>query len=177
MIKLFQSKYCNSSYLKSSTTLKKKILDISKYYKSEMCDRILKQIQHNRVFNLYVDEWTDSSYKRYLNNILSNSHSNFNLGLIYISTPLTTEILYSLISSSLKRFGVSIKNDISCLVTDGCPLMVSLSKLFPGSLFICFAHTIHLLMTKMSYGKYNENRNLKIDIIQETQDINFMKFT
>ena len=53
----------------------------------------------------------------------------------------------------MNSFGLDINSHIITINTDGCNLMTTLDRVFPGPQLLCMAHMLNLCVTKSIYAK------------------------
>ena len=130
----------------SFNTIRSLLLKASTFFKSQLTEKLQELIKNDIRFSLFIDEWTSYNSRRYLNLVLSTSSHYYNLGLITLRGSLTSDKLWNIVTKHLLKFKININSDVIGLVTDGCPLMVSLKHYFTGQHVICLAHTLNLVV-------------------------------
>nr|CAI5830284.1 unnamed protein product [Callosobruchus analis] len=152
----------------SSSTIK----NIISLYCEKIFDNFAKEIkvlrQKGRCFSLTFDEWTSTANKRFLNinihGILDEQCGKiWNIGLVRAQGSMPAEICINLVESKLKRFGLSLKDDIVSVTTDGASVMMKLGKLIQPLHQLCFARGIQLAVIAIMYSKNKKTSEQNFD--------------
>ena len=123
---------------------------------------------------MYLDEWSDSQFKRFLNITLYADGEYFNLGLSSITGSFNKENLQNLINSKLDYFGLNLNHHIIAVVSDGCALMKTIRSLFKGPQILCLVHAIHFGIVSTLYSKIGDSR-MKMRIKMNNVDGNLFE--
>lgn len=117
-------------------------------------------------FSIVFDEWTSNGNRRYINIILLLYNKHWNLGLVRILGSATAANCLELVEEHLKVFGLDLKKDVICIVTDGCNVMKCIGGMIkPVKQQLCFAHAIQLAVVDVLYKRpntqpaFDENQN------------------
>lgn len=120
---------------------------------------LIQNFRLKNKFTLIFDEWTSISNRRYLNITLAlDEEIQLNLGLAPISDKATSENCLNLVQLQLLNYDVDLKKDVVAIVTDGAAVMKKIGRLVdPVHQQLCFAHGIHLAVTKTLYQPVDDN--------------------
>ena len=154
---------------KSPTSIQKVVMDYTKKIKQLQIAEI-NQLKKSLCFSLTLDEWTFSRNRRYMNVNVHGSKNIWNLGLSRINGRFAAENCVKLLEDKLESFQLNIRNDISCIVTDGASMMQKVGRLLPCEQILCFAHAIQIAIvnviykqTKKEVDKDNDESVLDLD--------------
>ena len=111
----------------------------------------INQLKKNLCFSLTLDEWTSSRNRHYMNVNVHGSKNIWNLGLSRINGRFAAENCVKLLEDKLESFQLNIRNDISCIVTDGASMMQKVGRLLPCEQILCFAHAIQIAIVNVIY--------------------------
>ena len=135
---------------KSPTSIQKVVMDYTKKIKQLQIAEI-NQLKKNLCFSLTLDEWTSSRNRHYMNVNVHGSKNIWNLGLSRINSRFAAENCVKLLEDKLESFQLNIRNDISCIVTDGASMMQKVGRLLPCEQILCFAHAIQIAIVNVIY--------------------------
>lgn len=142
----------------SSTTIKDKVVMYCEKVFNSFSGEMKSLRQKGRCFSVTFDEWTSTANKRYINiNVHGCSEQQrikiWNIGLIRAKGSIPAETCVILVKEKLAKFGLSLKDDIVCITTDGASVMVKVGKQIDALQQLCFAHGIHLAVMDVLYSK------------------------
>lgn len=125
--------------------------------KNDLKKEINELISKGHKFSITLDEWTSAKNRRYMNvNIHSpelKSKPFRNLGLSRIKCRGTSENCYIILKEKLIQFGLSLEDDIVCIVTDGASVMRALGQRTSAQSQLCLAHGIQCAVLDVLYKK------------------------
>jgi hypothetical protein len=75
----------------------------------------------------------------------------WSIGLLRVHGSVPAEKCINLLQGRLADFGLSLSDDIVCIVTDGASVMVKVAKLITADQQLCFAHGIQLAVLDVLY--------------------------
>ena len=142
---------------------------VIKQYKEEICEA-----RKSSKFSVVFDEWSSVRIRRYVNITVLCGNKFWNLGLARIIGSATSENCLNVVESTLKTFGIEFKNDIVCIITDGCNVMKRIGNLIkPVNQQLCFAHAIQLAITDVLYSKEEETTQASVeqDVVDEQDEL------
>uniref|UniRef100_A0A8D8YA29 BED-type domain-containing protein n=1 Tax=Cacopsylla melanoneura TaxID=428564 RepID=A0A8D8YA29_9HEMI len=145
----------------SPVTIRNHVVVYSKEIKES---EILQAKERGDRFSLSFDEWTSNSNKRFMNMNVHSPDNFWNLGLIRVKVSMTAEVCVALLEEKLSYFGLSLKDDIVGIVTDGPNVMLKVGKLLPVKHQLCFAHGIHLAVCDVLYKKKSQDDTEMIEL-------------
>lgn len=137
---------------KSADTVRLSIHDYALKVKASEREKLMKMKANGKKFNLTFDEWMSKGRERYLNVSLSNRKEHFDLGCHKIDGSLPATKLEEMLTRIIGEWGLEW-SDIVGLSMDGCSVNVKLGKHSEAIAQLCYAHGIHLAMTKVYYKK------------------------
>lgn len=150
----------------SQTTLKDRLLAITKQIKSLMKQEIKDLKSEGKFFSVCLDEWTSISNVRFMNVYLTFIDGSYNLGLQELSGHLTSETLINSLSIKLNDFGLEL-SEIIGITSDGASVMLKLQKYTNCFSQICLAHGIHLSIKDSLISKNTEASSI---LMQSSSD-------
>ncbi|CAK1599890.1 unnamed protein product [Parnassius mnemosyne] len=152
---------------KSPNTIKKRILNKSELLKREVKKELNDIKTAGKQLAVSLDEWTSARNHRYVNvNVHSPELSEGfrNLGLTKISGRGTAENCYNILKEKLVYYGLSIQNDISCIISDGASVMCALGRMVPSYHQLCLAYGIQCAVLDVLYKADNTEGNTGITV-------------
>jgi hypothetical protein len=105
-------------------------------------------------FSVTLDDWTSTRNRRYMNvNVHGKAATVWNLGLVRVHGSMPAEKCVELLEKKLSVFGLSLKDDIVAICTDGASVMTKVGKLITSEQQLCYAHSIQLAVIDVLYHK------------------------
>ena len=155
----------------SNSSIRKIVVEYSRKIRTWQIQNIQNHKIAGEKFCLIFDEWTSTRNRRYLNIVLKSQASLFlDVGFIRIKGSFTSEMGLNLIQERLISYGLSLKQDIIAIVTDGCSVMTKMGKLSPTEQQLCLAHGIHLSVMDVLYPISKKNEHDFFEIENEDED-------
>lgn len=125
--------------------------------KEELKNKLNEIKEHSGRFSIVVDEWSDLSYKKYINVTVRTysaeckSFNIFNLGLEEVTVKGSAENLEMLIKKKLSEFSLHFERDIVASTHDGAPVMQKYGRNIQAVSQLCIIHGIHLCVVEAIY--------------------------
>lgn len=145
---------------KSANTIRKIIIDYSNQIRYLFVKALAEQKKNKIGFSLTFDEWSSVKNHRYMNINIHSENKVWNLGLIRMFGSVPATKCVEVVDTKLKEFGLSLKNDIVCITTDGAAVMKKVGTLISADQQLCFVHGIHLAVIKILYKKSTAFENV-----------------
>jgi hypothetical protein len=86
-------------------------------------------------------------------NVHGKAATIWNLGLVRVHGSMPAEKCVELLEKKLSAFGLSLKDDIVAICTDGASVMTKVGKLITSEQQLCYAHGIQLAVIDVLYRK------------------------
>lgn len=94
-----------------------------------------------------------------------------NLGLVRIVGSTDAQHCLESVKSKLLEFDIGFKDDVICIITDGCSMMASIgAQIKPIGQQMCFAHAIQLAVLNVLYlkpAKLAKTESKKSDVVHD----------
>jgi len=140
----------------SSETVKKMVMDEGRSVRSVVINELARKKREGQRFSLTLDEWTSGRNRRYMNiNVHEKGGAFWSLGLIRATGSMPATKCVSLIELKLSEFGLSLADDIVCIVTDGASVMVKVGNLTETEQQLCYAHAVQLAVLDVLYRRHD----------------------
>jgi hypothetical protein len=167
---------------KSVHTIKKMVMDHGERVKSFVTGEMRQLKKEGHRFSLTFDEWTSSRNQRYMCvnvhdewtssrnrrymcvNVHGKDAKFWSLGLVRVHGTMPADKCVTLLESRLSAFGLSLSDDIVCIVTDGASVMTKVGKLIKPAQQLCHAHGIQLAVLEVLYNSGSLKHNVHVVI-------------
>ena len=161
----------HSSIPKSESTIKKMVMDHGSSVRSFVIGEMRERKKKGDRFSLTFDEWTSVRNRRYMCvNVHAKDGKFWSLGLVRVYGSMPAEKCVQLLETRLAEFGLSLSNDIVCIVTDGASVMTKVGKLIAAQQQLCYAHGVQLAVLDVLYKTPTVRSNAGDAIGEESDD-------
>lgn len=150
---------------KSANTVRSLVMGYSDRVRHAMISQMSQHLSKGKKLSLTFDEWTSLANKRYMNINAHGDNSQFwSLGLVRISGSMPAQKCIELVENKLNKHGLSLRNDIVCVTTDGASVMAKVGKSIPCHQQLCYAHGLQLAVLSVLY-------KTKPDVLQANDNL------
>lgn len=157
---------------KSVNIIRRTVINYSNSVRNSLKKELTELKLNGTKFSLTFDEWTSIRNRRYLNINIHSEKKIWNIGLTRVSGSMPATKCVEVVNCKLEEHGLSLKEDIVCITTDGATVMKKVGKLIDANQQLCYAHGIHLGVISVLYQQNQEQKKQNI-LDLETCDSNF----
>jgi hypothetical protein len=86
------------------------------------------------------------------------------------SGSLTSERSLELVAKKLDMYGLTLENDIICIITDGASVMTKMGRLSPTYHQLCFAHGVQLAVLDILYKRQVNSSSSETQSMENNSD-------
>ena len=139
---------------KSENSVKKLVMEHGKTIKASVVSELAQRKIHGERFSVTLDEWMSTRNRRYMNiNVHGQCSKIWSLGLVRVHGSMPAERCVELLEQRLSEFGLSLKDDIVAICTDGASVMTTVGKIIDSEQQLCYAHGIQLAVLDVLYSR------------------------
>jgi hypothetical protein len=143
----------------SVETVKQLVMRHGQKVRTFITNEIASRKRQGQRFSVSFDEWTSTRNRRFMNvNVHGPGSTFWGLGLIRVHGSMPAEKCVELLQQKLDVFGLSLTDDIVCIVTDGASVMQKVGKLIEAEQQLCLAHGIQLAVLDVLYQRREHSR-------------------
>ena len=142
----------------SAETIKQLVMNQGRKVRSFVESELANRKKEGQRFSLTFDEWTSTRNRRYMNvNVHEQGPKFWSLGLVRVQGKMPATTCIALLEKKLGEFGLDLKHDIVCIVTDGASVMTAVGKLIDAEQQLCYAHGVQLAVLDVLYKRRNRS--------------------
>jgi len=160
----------------SPNAVKVTVIGYAKKLREVVSNEIALAKADGQRFSLTFDEWSSLRNRRYMNiNVHALNGKFWSLGLTRVEGSMCAKDCIKLAQTRLSLHGLSLQNDIVCIITDGASVMSKVGKLLAGTgpyQQLCFAHGLQLAVLDVLYRKPKHSSDTDIaDSVELEPDV------
>jgi len=137
---------------KSKETVKKMVMEHGENIRTLVYREMEQLKKMGTRFSITFDEWTSTRNRSYMNiNVHAGGQQFWSLGLLCVHGTMPADKCVELLESKLSAFGLSLKDEIVAICTDGASIMNKVGTLIDAEQQLCYAHGIQLAVLDVLY--------------------------